>query len=272
MGCSPRHQYRRVPASRCRGTGPTLATVVRRVAALVGRSRRRRRPRRSPSPRSNRRRQGASRSSTSRSAARSSRFPTSSSSAPSPTPTTAPCASASTRCAPATSANSASAGLVDVRYGIDAKYLDEGDQYLIGALLRPAAFSRCGRGCSPASPTFGGDEIIGADRDRPRMPRGRRPDADDAHRRVLDRLRGALTVLRQPRRAAALAARVRSRSSASPSSPWLPFAGSSPASVAASSRSPARRRSRAKRVRRCTPGRRRPPPSAPAAADASRLR
>jgi hypothetical protein len=56
----------------------------------------------------------------------------------------------------------ASAGRVDVRYGIDAKYLDEGDQYLIGASYDPQAQSLRSR-VQPASPTFGGDEIIRAD-------------------------------------------------------------------------------------------------------------
>jgi hypothetical protein len=54
-----------------------------------------------------------------------------------------------------------SGGLVDVRYGIDAKYLDEGDQYLIGALYDPNVQSLRSR-VQPESPTFGGDEIIGA--------------------------------------------------------------------------------------------------------------
>jgi hypothetical protein len=55
----------------------------------------------------------------------------------------------------------ASSGLVDVRYGIDAKYLDGGDQYLIGALYDPNIQSLRSR-VQPESPTFGGDEVIGA--------------------------------------------------------------------------------------------------------------
>ena len=55
----------------------------------------------------------------------------------------------------------ASQGLVDVRYGIDAKYLDDGDQFLIGALYDSTIQSLRSR-VKPESPTFGGDEIIGA--------------------------------------------------------------------------------------------------------------
>jgi hypothetical protein len=55
----------------------------------------------------------------------------------------------------------ASRGRVDVRYGIDAKYLDEGDQYLIGALYDPNIQSLRSR-VQPMTPTLGGDEIIGA--------------------------------------------------------------------------------------------------------------
>ena len=55
----------------------------------------------------------------------------------------------------------ASQGLVDVRYGIDAKYLDEGDQYLIGALYDSQIQSLRSR-VQPESLTLGGDEIIGA--------------------------------------------------------------------------------------------------------------
>lgn len=55
----------------------------------------------------------------------------------------------------------ASQGLVDVRYGIDAKYLENGDQYLIGALYDSTIQSLRSR-VQPESPTFGGDEIIGA--------------------------------------------------------------------------------------------------------------
>ena len=54
-----------------------------------------------------------------------------------------------------------SQGFVDVRYGIDAKYLHEGDQYLIGALYDPSIQSLRSR-VQPELLTRGGDEIIGA--------------------------------------------------------------------------------------------------------------
>jgi hypothetical protein len=54
-----------------------------------------------------------------------------------------------------------SQGLVDVRYGIDAKYLDEGDQYLIGALYDSTIQSLRSR-VQPQLLIRGGDEIIGA--------------------------------------------------------------------------------------------------------------
>ena len=107
--------------------------------------------------------------------------------------------------------------------------------------------SRCGRGSQPEAPTFGGDEIIGATESDLECPERRRPDAHDAHRRLVDRLRCAVAVLRQSRRPAALAARAGRRRVRSPSSPSPPSGGSSPASVAASSRSPAPRRSRVRR-------------------------
>lgn len=50
---------------------------------------------------------------------------------------------------------------VDVRYGIDTKYLREGDQYLIGASYDPNIQTLRSR-VRPEAPTFGGDEIIGA--------------------------------------------------------------------------------------------------------------
>jgi hypothetical protein len=55
----------------------------------------------------------------------------------------------------------ASQGYVDVRYGIDAKFLDDGDQYLIGASYDPQTQSLRSR-VQPATPSIGGDEIIGA--------------------------------------------------------------------------------------------------------------
>lgn len=51
--------------------------------------------------------------------------------------------------------------LVDVRYGIDTKYLTVGDQYLVGASLDPDTAVLTSR-VAAADPLFGGDEIIGA--------------------------------------------------------------------------------------------------------------
>jgi hypothetical protein len=55
----------------------------------------------------------------------------------------------------------ATGNLVDVRYGIDAKYLDAGDQYLIGASYDPNTQTLRSR-VRPPAPIRGGDEIIGA--------------------------------------------------------------------------------------------------------------
>lgn len=50
---------------------------------------------------------------------------------------------------------------IDVRYGIDTKYLTIGDQYLVGASLDPDTAVLSSRVAAP-DPLFGGDEIIGA--------------------------------------------------------------------------------------------------------------
>jgi hypothetical protein len=55
----------------------------------------------------------------------------------------------------------ASGNLVDVRYGIDAKYLETGDQYLIGASYDANTQTLRSR-VRPPAPIRGGDEIIGA--------------------------------------------------------------------------------------------------------------
>jgi hypothetical protein len=52
-------------------------------------------------------------------------------------------------------------GVVDVRFGIDTKYLETGTQYLIGASLDPKAAVLTSK-VRAAEPLFGGDEIIGA--------------------------------------------------------------------------------------------------------------
>jgi hypothetical protein len=52
-------------------------------------------------------------------------------------------------------------GFIDVRYGIDMKYLDEGQQYLVGASVGPSATVLSSKVRDP-EPLFGGDEVIGA--------------------------------------------------------------------------------------------------------------
>ncbi len=52
-------------------------------------------------------------------------------------------------------------GVVDVRYGIDAKYLEEGHQYLVGASVDPQAGVLQSKVREP-EPAFGGDQVIGA--------------------------------------------------------------------------------------------------------------
>lgn len=51
--------------------------------------------------------------------------------------------------------------VVDVRYDIDTKYLQPGEQYLVGASLDPDTSVLTSRVTAP-EPLFGGDEIIGA--------------------------------------------------------------------------------------------------------------
>ena len=53
-------------------------------------------------------------------------------------------------------------GLIDVRYGDDYRFLDEGEQYLIGAGVDPVYGVLSSR-VRPAEPTFGGNDVIGVD-------------------------------------------------------------------------------------------------------------
>jgi hypothetical protein len=53
------------------------------------------------------------------------------------------------------------AGVVDVRFGIDTKYLESGTQYLVGASLDPETAVLTSK-VRAAEPLFGGDEVIGA--------------------------------------------------------------------------------------------------------------
>jgi hypothetical protein len=52
-------------------------------------------------------------------------------------------------------------GVVDVRFGIDTKYLDTGTRYLVGASYDPDAAVLTSK-VRAAEPLFGGDEVIGA--------------------------------------------------------------------------------------------------------------
>jgi hypothetical protein len=53
-------------------------------------------------------------------------------------------------------------GLIDVRYGDDYRFLDEGEQYLIGAGTDPV-YGVLASKVRPAEPTFGGNDVIGVD-------------------------------------------------------------------------------------------------------------
>jgi hypothetical protein len=53
-------------------------------------------------------------------------------------------------------------GLIDVRYGIDYRFIDEGEQYLVGAGY-DAEYGRLSSTVSPATPLFGGNDVIGLD-------------------------------------------------------------------------------------------------------------
>ena len=52
-------------------------------------------------------------------------------------------------------------GVVDVRFGTDAKFLEDGEQYLIGASFDEEAAALVSKVREP-EPSFGGDEVIGA--------------------------------------------------------------------------------------------------------------
>lgn len=66
----------------------------------------------------------------------------------------------------------ASNGLVDIRYDIDAKFLDEGRQYLVGASVDPDVGVLVSK-VAAAAPLFGGDQVIGrseTENDCPELP------------------------------------------------------------------------------------------------------
>lgn len=52
------------------------------------------------------------------------------------------------------------ADLIDIRYGLDVQYLDDGENYLVGAALEPSLGLLYSRVSDPA-PDFGGDQIVG---------------------------------------------------------------------------------------------------------------
>jgi hypothetical protein len=52
-------------------------------------------------------------------------------------------------------------GVIDVRYGVDAKYLEEGERYLVGASVDPELGVLVSKVREP-EPLFGGDEVVGA--------------------------------------------------------------------------------------------------------------
>jgi hypothetical protein len=51
-------------------------------------------------------------------------------------------------------------GLIDIRYGADYRFLDEGEQYLVGAGFDPE-YGRLSSTVRPPSPLFGGNDVIG---------------------------------------------------------------------------------------------------------------
>jgi hypothetical protein len=53
-------------------------------------------------------------------------------------------------------------GLIDVRYGDDYRFVDEGQQYLVGAAFDPE-YGRLSSTVRPAAPLFGGNDVIGLD-------------------------------------------------------------------------------------------------------------
>jgi hypothetical protein len=53
-------------------------------------------------------------------------------------------------------------GLIDVRYGPDYRFLDQDEQYLIGAGLDPT-YGVLSSTVRPPEPTFGGNDVVGVD-------------------------------------------------------------------------------------------------------------
>jgi hypothetical protein len=53
-------------------------------------------------------------------------------------------------------------GLIDVRYGGDYRFLDRGEQYLVGARVDPV-YGALSSTVRPAEPIFGGNDVVGVD-------------------------------------------------------------------------------------------------------------
>jgi len=53
-------------------------------------------------------------------------------------------------------------GLIDIRYGDDYRFLDTGEQYLVGARFDPV-YGSLSSTVRPPEPTFGGNDVIGVD-------------------------------------------------------------------------------------------------------------
>lgn len=51
-------------------------------------------------------------------------------------------------------------GLIDIRYGDDYRFIDEGQQYLVGAGFEPE-YGRLSSTVRPPTPLFGGNDVIG---------------------------------------------------------------------------------------------------------------
>lgn len=51
-------------------------------------------------------------------------------------------------------------GLIDIRYGADYRFIDEGERYLVGAGF-DSEYGRLSSTVSPPSPLFGGNDVIG---------------------------------------------------------------------------------------------------------------
>ena len=126
--------------------------------------------------------------------------------------------------------------MVDVRFGIDTKYLETGTQYLVGASLDPETAVLTSK-VRAAEPLFGGDEVIGAaetdvecpvlgDPVRTLLPNGSSVDS------------GVLTPLTDSKRSLLRACCCRSAWRSPRCSASSPCAGCSPGSAGACARSP----------------------------------